>query len=98
MVEEIFALGDIHNNYNSVYGWYTKYEIENNFEIPEEKWVPKEEDKYYYPKPEYAELYSHTYFYNNNKYDEYRLENGLCFKTKEEAIACAKKMLEAIKK
>lgn len=48
---------------------------------------------YYAPTVTYK-----VYTYHNDFIDKRNMERGIVFKTKEEAIACAKKMLTAVKK
>lgn len=51
---------------------------------------------YYFPRIDTDELYDY-YLYNNDGTDKKLISRGLVFKTKEEAIECAKKMLEVVK-
>ena len=51
---------------------------------------------YYVPKITYKKLYE-GYVYTATSFDEMAMERGIVFKTKEEAIACAKKILEVVK-
>lgn len=60
-----------------------------------EKWVPKEGDDYLIPTPQSPDFYVRT-FHMNREIDRHCIERGLAFRTPEEAIACAKKMLEAV--
>lgn len=59
-------------------------------------WVPKIGDIYYVAYPITECMYAFGRF-ENTRADKFYIENNLVFKTKEEAISCAKKMLEAIK-
>lgn len=52
--------------------------------------------RYYVPKPTYSDYYDWREYHNNEADDRYK-QRGLIFKTREEAIECAKKMLAAIK-
>ena len=52
--------------------------------------------EYYYPNLSYFRLYDSKYW-QGDELDEKRKERGLVFKTKEEAIEAAKKMLEVLK-
>lgn len=58
-------------------------------------WRPQEDERYYYPLPSDKDLWGGTTWSDNN-YDNIRLSRGLVFKTIEEAVAVAEKMLEAI--
>ena len=56
----------------------------------------KEGVKYYIPQTIYTDLYD-CYWYSADDFDKTLMKRGIVFKTKEEAIACAKKMLAAVK-
>lgn len=56
----------------------------------------KEDVKYYYPYIARTDLYA-SCRYDNDGFDKMMISRGLVFKTKEEAINCAKKMLEVVK-
>lgn len=58
-------------------------------------WKPAMHDEYYYPSPSNRDLWGCGIWVNNND-DIRRLKHGLVFKTKEEAVAAAEKMLAAI--
>jgi len=81
----------------AVYCWYTEKGMKDLFIIPEEKWTPANNEGYYYP--DIGNVVKSYDFAINNLYilDEYRIKHNLCFKTKEEAIECVNKMLNAIK-
>jgi hypothetical protein len=51
---------------------------------------------YYYPLPVVGTLYNSA-TYRADNWDKRVIERGIVFKTKEEAIECAKKMLAAVK-
>ena len=59
-------------------------------------WVPKIGERYYSPFPNDESLYDED-SNDNTSVDKYLIKNGMAFKTPEEAITCAKKMLDAIK-
>ena len=52
--------------------------------------------RYYIPRIETKAL-SDCFIYNNDEVDKRYISRGLVFKTEEEAIECAKKMLEVVK-
>ena len=52
--------------------------------------------RYYFPVPSISDLYN-SVTYTADDWDKIIVERGLVFRTKEEAIACAKKMLAAVK-
>lgn len=56
----------------------------------------KEGVRYYIPKVAFADL-NDTYVYSADDFDKRNMERGIVFKTPEEAIECAKKMLEVVK-
>ena len=58
-------------------------------------WKPAMHDEYYYPSPSNRDLWGCGIWVNNND-DIRRLKHGLVFKTKEEAVVAAEKMLAAI--
>lgn len=60
--------------------------------IPEEKWKPEIYEEYYVADPATTNLYS-RYTWSDNTYNNDLLEKGLVFRTKEEAIKAAEKML-----
>lgn len=66
----------------------------------EEKCKPygwlKEDVRYYIPRVDTDDLFD-GFIYQNDKIDERHMSRGLVFKTKEEAIEVAKKMLEVVK-
>jgi hypothetical protein len=51
---------------------------------------------YYYPVPVVSSLYNSA-TYRTDDWDKRAMERGIVFQTPEEAIACAKKMLEVVK-
>jgi hypothetical protein len=52
--------------------------------------------KYYVPMPAVSDLYN-AVTYTSDDWDKMIMKRGVAFQTKEEAIACAKKMLTAVK-
>ena len=56
----------------------------------------KDDVRYYVPDVTDRELYN-SFIYRDDFIDKKMKERGLAFKTKKEAISCAKKMLEVIK-
>lgn len=80
----------------SVFAGYISDCITKAIEDAKGKMWPMDDDPYYY-----VDLTTHS-MYGKDKWDGYQTEmdmkeRGLIFKTKEEAIEAAKKMLEAIK-
>ena len=74
--------------------------------FPKTKWLPKKGETCYYPLLDCSHGYGMTEGVGELKYvddpmgivrQNYLLDNGLFFKTKEEALACRAKMMEAIK-
>lgn len=57
------------------------------------KWTPKNGDRVYFPAFNCAGLWDYN-TYDANEHDKEMLKNGLYFKTPEEAIECAKQMIE----
>lgn len=58
----------------------------------EDTTFPKQEEYYYQPCLN-SSMFKHTWFDDENSNDIWMKRNGLCFRTKEEAIECTKKML-----
>lgn len=63
----------------------------------EKQWKPRPDEEFYYPDPTIQGLYLSATWTNGSEWRELLLKRGLVFKTKEEAIEKAKKMLEVIK-
>lgn len=61
-------------------------------EIIKLPWKPRENERYYYPLPSDNDLWGGSTWIDSN-YDNMRLNRGLVFKTRDEAVAVAKKML-----
>ena len=59
-------------------------------------WKPRENERYYYPLSSDKDLWGGTTWTDSN-YDNIRLNRGLVFKTIEEAVAAAEKMLAVVK-
>ena len=57
----------------------------------------KDGTEYYIPRITAVDLYDCNYW-DAGAWDRMYMERGIIFKTKEEAIACAKKMLAAVKR
>lgn len=53
--------------------------------------------RFYMPDTFAEELYE-WFIYDADRWDKRAMERGIVFQTKEEAIACAKKMLAAVKR
>lgn len=67
-------------------------------EIEDKPWEPKEKENYYYPVNYNGKIdCGITSFLASNNLDCDRLAAGLCFKTKQEAIDAAQKMLDVLK-
>lgn len=77
--------------------WYSKEYIQENYIMPEEKWVPTICKIYYYPRATEPVLYGWDIYNLQSENGAHRLKNNLVFKTPEEAIARAKEILEKIK-
>jgi hypothetical protein len=92
----VASAGEIYPDYS---GWATLGALKSfQQEIEDKPWEPKERERYYYPDtsngvPEW----SSTYFLASNNGDSVRLAAGLCFKTKQEALDAAQKMLDVLK-
>lgn len=72
-----------------------KFLLMGDVRIVKLPWKPRENERYYYPLPSDKDLWGGTNWSDNN-YDNLRLNRGLVFKTINEAVAAAEKMLEAI--
>lgn len=65
-------------------------------EVPDITWRPEEGEYFYHPTTAFEDGYVKKIFNSYVPADCWMAQQGLAFKTKEEAIAVAKKMLEAI--
>lgn len=61
------------------------------------KWKPKIGETYYVPEPNYEELHDY-WVWKDDGFDKGVMRKGLVFKTKEEAINVANKMLKSLNK
>ena len=59
-------------------------------------WKPAKYDSYYYPCLDYEDLWGRS-TWTDTRYDKSRLKHGLVFKTKEEAVVLARRMLAVAK-
>ena len=57
-------------------------------------WKPRKGERYYYPCPDLNKEYCYDNWGDHGKVDKHRLKHNIVFKTKEEAVEAAKKMLE----
>lgn len=75
------------------------YDLEGwSLQVTDEPWKPKEGEVYFYPDISNGVSYTiKNKFIINNCHHKNRHTAGLCFKTIEEALAAAQKMLDAIK-
>jgi hypothetical protein len=89
--DEVYFLSQW-NDHDIAEGFYTLSELKERFEIPTEKWVPEIGFKYFVSRTDDSDYYSFG-FWEDCSLDNYRLERNLIFKTKEEAIARAKQLL-----
>ncbi len=69
-----------------------KFLLMGNVRIVKLPWKPRENERYYYPLPSDNDLWGGSTWTDSN-YDNMRLNRGLVFKTRDEAVAVAKKML-----
>lgn len=67
----------------------------NNYDIVV-KYEPKRDDICYIPDIYYSDLYREIIYHGSTPMDKWLKERELIFRTKEEAIECAKKMLGVI--
>lgn len=91
-------LKSVFSDYDETDCWFTFQEIDKHgwkIERKKEKWVPKFGELYYLANTASHEMFSDC-CWNNYKNDFARLERGIVFKTKEEAIEASKKMLKAL--
>lgn len=65
-------------------------------QIIDYKWKPQKGEPYFVVSIIETRLYN-KFVWSNREYDERCFERGLIFRTKEEAVAATKKMLESIK-
>lgn len=82
-----------YNGYDKYYAGYTLKEIEEDFELPEEKWVPKHGEVYFFMN--YNLYISRNKFYNDDV-DNSIIASGNYFKTEKEAQEVANKVKELL--
>lgn len=69
--------------------------LSGQFEIKRKPWIPKYGERYWYPCLCAAYLAESTHN-NHSSFDDTRIERKIVFRTKEEAVQAAKKMLKAL--
>lgn len=79
----------------------TEYCINTFFKMIKEgkfskKWTPKDGDIIFYPSFYTDNLWEYK-IYNGNEHDKEMLKSGLYFRTQEEAVECAKKIIKNMK-
>lgn len=75
---------------NSGFAWYTEQEIKDLFELPKEKWKPKEEEIYFTINV-IGEV-TKIIYREKDPYNVGRHGFGLCFKTIQEAVSARDKI------
>lgn len=80
----------------------TSYFINTFFKMIKEgkfikKWTPKDGDTVYFPSFCCKDLWSYITYDSEDEHDKEMLKNGLYFRTHEEAVECAKKILKQMK-
>lgn len=93
IVGELYFLSDTNHKYPSQ-APYIIEEIEEYFEIPKERWVPKHNEEYFFINT----ITGIANTYNTNNYNDVEhVKIGNIFKTKEEAQKMADKFKELLK-
>ena len=72
-----------------------KFLLMGDVRIVKLSWKPAMHDEYYYPSPSNRDLWG-CGIWTGSDNDIRRLKHGLVFKTKEEAVAAAEKMLAVV--
>jgi hypothetical protein len=73
--------------------------IKRDYEVPEEKWVPEEEEEYFFIDHNSLGLFIRNYHYeSSSSTDVGNIGQNNYFKTKEEAEAKLKEILKVLKK
>lgn len=96
------------NEYGQVRVWNNEYAewIESYYNLGHiitgelnPKWITKVDEVYYIPNINSRREYLRydTRVWENDEHDEFYYNNNLVFRTKDEAIECANKMINAIK-
>lgn len=76
----------------------TKDEVQKEpLEEADKSYVWLEKGMRFYMPDIFAEELYEWFIYDADRWDKRAMERGIVFQTKEEAIACAKKMLEVVK-
>lgn len=95
--EEGAFLTDAKNQISALW-WYTNDEIQDKFNLPKEKWVPSEGEKYFWLNSCLGiENYINNSTYDST-YDEKRIRIGNCFKTESEALVKAEEIKKVLMK
>ena len=93
------------NEYGQVRVWNNEYDewIESYYNLGhiitgeiKPVWSPKKGEWYCFPEVAYSIKYG-VGIWKDDKWDKERLKRRIVFKTKDEAIECANKMLDSIK-
>ncbi len=86
--EDLYVLSEL-NDYKRCIGLYTKEQMEEYFDLPKEKWTPKEGEIVWYIGSNLCVLWMN--FNQSYRFDEERMACGNCFQTESEAQAMADK-------
>lgn len=80
--------------------WLTLEKLIENFQIEDksEGWVPKDGEVIWGVILDHEDVTFTANYCDTSEHHRLWLKRGIIFQTKEEAVACAKRMLEAIKK
>lgn len=93
--EKGIEVSDDNADWEAAIAGVLKWLLMGDVRIVKLSWKPAVHDEYYYPIPSNRDLWGCGIWVDNNV-DNSRLKHGLVFKTKEEAVAAAEKMLTAI--
>ena len=74
---------------------FTKSDLKD-WDIWERKWKPEYEGEYYVPTPSDQYLFTRRKWLCDNEFDNHAYKNNIVFKTAEEAIEAAEKMIKAL--
>lgn len=69
--------------------------LNGTYKIKRKTWKPNKQERYFVPTPAGFELF-YIQYYQDLEHEKDWIEKGLVFRTKEEAVEAAKKMLKAL--
>lgn len=75
-----------------VWMWFTEEKLTEEFDLPKEKWMPSDGEKYWCLTMENFGMYKEYVWGKKRVFDEWNMNFGNCFRTREEAEAKAQEI------